>query len=244
MKQLSQPVIDLKSIRVACSECSLYQLCLPIGLADEDLEKLDTIIRRRPPIPRGGHLFQVGDPLRAVYAVRSGSVKTYLPIEDGGEQVLGLHLPGELLGLDAIDSERHTCSACTLEATSVCEIPFNHLEDIARQLPTLQGQLLRLMSKELSADQRLLVLLGRKSAEERLAAYLVSVSERYRQRGFSPNEFNLSMSRHDIGNYLGLAVETVSRLFTRFHDEGLLSVQRKHVRILDLERLKALAGTL
>lgn len=233
--------IDISGIRVACKNCSLFQLCLPVGISDTDLELLDNIIKRRRPVKRNEHLFQVGEPFQAIYAVRSGSIKTYAPTEDGHEQVTGFHLPGELLGLDAINTDNHPCAAKALETTSLCEIPFEQLEALGNRIPGLQHQLLKIMSKEILHDQSLLMLLGKKSAEERLAALLMSLSNRYRARGFSPTEFNLSMSRNDIGNYLGLAVETVSRLFTRFQEEGLLTVQRKHIQVRDPERLRQMA---
>lgn len=234
-------IIELSSARVACKDCGLFQLCLPVGISGADLELLDSIIKRRRPIKRGEHLFQVGDPFQAIYAVRSGSIKTYVPTEDGYEQVTGFHLPGELVGLDAIHADIHPCAAKALETTSLCEIPFERLEELSERIPTLRHQLLKIMSREILHEQSLLMLLGKKNAEERLASLLLSLSGRYQQRGFSATEFNLSMSRNDIGNYLGLVVETVSRLFTRFQDEGLLTVQRKHIRILDLNRLYAIA---
>lgn len=234
--------VKIDQIRVACKDCNLFQLCLPVGIDARELEELDSIIKRRRPVKRGEHLFRVGDPFQAIYAVRSGSIKTYTPTEDGHEQVTGFHLPGELLGLDAINLQHHPCAAKALETTSLCEIPFDRLEELSMRLPSLQHQLLKIMSKEILHDQSLLMLLGKKSAEERLAALLLSLSTRYQQRGFSPSDFYLSMSRNDIGNYLGLAVETVSRLFTRFQDEGLLSVQRKHVCIVDLPRMRAIAN--
>lgn len=238
----TQPT-KLDQIKVACKDCNLFQLCLPVGIDARELDELDSIIKRRRPVKRGEHLFRVGSPFQAIYAVRSGSIKTYTPTEDGHEQVTGFHLPGELLGLDAINLGHHPCAAKALETTSICEIPFDRLEELSTRLPSLQHQLLKIMSKEILHDQSLLMLLGKKSADERLAALLLSLSGRYQQRGFSPTDFYLSMSRNDIGNYLGLAVETVSRLFTRFQDEGLLSVQRKHVCITDLPRLRAIANT-
>jgi CRP/FNR family transcriptional regulator len=234
-------IIDLAAIRVACKDCGLFQLCLPVGIDGADLDLLDSIIKRRRPIKRGEHLFQVSEPFQAIYAVRSGSIKTYIPTEDGYEQVIGFHLPGELVGLDAIHTDIHPCAAKALETTSVCEIPFDRLEELSERIPSLRHQLLKIMSREILHEQSLLMLLGKKNAEERLASLLLSLSGRYQQRGFSATEFNLSMSRNDIGNYLGLVVETVSRLFTRFQDERLLTVQRKHIRILDLPRLHALA---
>ncbi|MFO7593888.1 MAG: fumarate/nitrate reduction transcriptional regulator Fnr [Pseudomonadota bacterium] len=239
---VSPSAIKIDQFKVACKDCNLFQLCLPVGIDAQELEELDNIIKRRRPVKRGEHLFRVGDPFQAIYAVRSGSIKTYTPTEDGHEQVTGFHLPGELLGLDAINLQHHPCAAKALETTSLCEIPFNRLEELSTRLPSLQHQLLKIMSKEILHDQSLLMLLGKKSAEERLAALLLSLSDRYRQRGFSPTDFYLSMSRNDIGNYLGLAVETVSRLFTRFQEEGLLNVQRKHVCITDFDRLSAIAN--
>lgn len=234
--------LDMAAVKVACANCNLHNLCLPLGIDIQDIKRLDDIINRKRPLARGEYLFQAGSPFHAIYAIRSGSVKTFTATEDGQEQVTGFHLPGELVGLDAISSDTHNCSARALETTSVCEIPYDQLEELSSHVPSLQRQLLRVMSKEILQDEHMMMLLGRKAADERLAAMLVSISNRFKQRGFSAHEFNLSMSRNDIGNYLGLAVETVSRLFTRFQEEGLLETERKHVRILDLERLSTLAG--
>ena len=240
----SEKVISLRDIKVACGECSLNEICLPVGVDADDLDRLDAIIDRKRPLARGDHLFRNGERFRALYAVRSGSLKTYATSADGQEQVMGFLLPGELVGLDAIADGYHPLSAKALETTSVCEIPFADLSSLSAQLPTLQHQMLRIMSKEIREDEHNMVILGQKSAEERLAAFLVSLSSRFRRRGFSPNQFNLSMSRGDIGNYLGLALETVSRLFTRFQNEKLLRVDRKHIELLDLERLRAYSGRL
>lgn len=235
-------VVSLKQIKVACQGCSLNEICLPVGIDRQEMDKLDAIINRKRPIPRGGHLFDIGDKFEAIYSVRSGSLKTYTTSEKGEEQVTGFHLPGELVGLDAIADNRHPVAAKALETTSVCEIPFNDLDTLSCNLPGLRHQLLRVMSREIREDEHNMVILGQKSAEERLAAFLVSLSNRYRRRGFSPYQFNLSMSRGDIGNYLGLALETVSRLFTRFQNDGLIRVERKHIELLDRERLCLVAG--
>lgn len=235
-------VIDLHQIKVACRSCTLHELCLPLGIEGAELERLDRIIRRRRPLERGEHLFRRGDPFRAIYAVRSGSVKTYTESEGGGEQVTGFHLPGELVGLDAIGEGMHPLSGRALERTSLCEIPYELLEPLTAEIPGLRRQLLRLMSREIADDESHLTLLGQKDAEGRIAAFLLSLSRRYAQRGFSPTEFRLPMSRTDIANYLGLAVETVSRIFTRFQNERLLSAERKRVRLLDVPRLEVLAG--
>jgi CRP/FNR family transcriptional regulator len=208
----------------------------------DDVERLDSIVKRARPLHRGDYLFRNGERFRSLYVVKTGSVKTYAPSEEGGEQVLGFHLPGELIGLDAIDKEVHACSATVLETSAICEVPFSRFEELSSTIPSLQHQMYRLLSKEIGQETEILLLLGKKSADERLAAFLLSMSKRLRKRGLSPTDFYLSMSRHEIGNYLGLAVETVSRLFTRFQDEGLLKVDRKHVELLDLEALEAIVA--
>jgi len=213
-----------------------------MGLAPDDVERLDDIVKRNRPLHRGDHLFRAGEHFKALYIVKTGSVKTFAPVEDGGEQVLGFHLPGEIIGLDAIQNEEHGCSAKVLETSAVCEVPFDRLEELSSAIPSLQRQMYKLLSKEIGQDTEMLLLLGKKSAEERLAAFLVSLSERFKRRGFSPKDFYLSMSRHEIGNYLGLAVETVSRLFTRFQEEGLLNVERKHIELIDLDSLRTIVA--
>jgi len=237
----SNTVISIANIKIACQNCSLASLCLPLGMNPADVEKLEAIVKRTRPLRRGDHLFETDAPFRSLFAVKTGSIKTYALGADGSEQVLGFHLPGELIGLDAIQSEQHRCSARVLETSTVCELPFHRLEELASHIPSLQHQLFRLLSKEISQDSDMAALLGRSTAEERLASFLLSLSERYHRRGFSAKEFILSMSRQEIGSYLGLALETVSRLFTRFQDDGILQVDRKHIAIKDMERLKALA---
>ncbi len=231
-------VISFDNIKVACRNCSLTSLCLPMSLTSEDMELLDSIVKRNRPLHRGDHLFRQGDKFHHIYVVKTGTVKSFDPGEDGSEQVLGFHLPGEMVGLDAIETGHHHCSAKILETTAVCEIPFTRLEELSSSIPSLQHQMYRLLSREIGHDEDMLTLLGKRNAEERLASFLLSLSGRFQRRGFSPSDFYLSMSRHEIGNYLGLAVETVSRLFTRFQDEGLLKVERKHVQLLDIARLK------
>ena len=233
-------LLDVASVRVACGDCSLSKLCVPMGLEAADMDRLDTLMKRPRPLRRGEHLFRAGDRFHSIYAVRSGSVKSYTPCHDGSEQVIGVHLPGELVGLDAIESEEHVCAARVLETTSVCVLPFDRIQEIACEVPSLQRQFLRLMSKELAHEEAMLMLLGKASAEERLATFLLSLAQRFKARGFSETEFNLSMSRHDIGNYLGLAVETVSRMFSKLQEDGVLSVHRKNIRIHEPARLRSM----
>ena len=213
-----------------------------MGLTPEDVERLDGIVKRNRPLHRGDYLFRNGERFRSLFVVKTGSVKTYAPSPEGGEQVLGFHLPGEIIGLDAVEKEAHACSARVLETSAICEVPFSMFEELSSSIPSLQHQMYRLLSKEISHDTEMLLLLGKKSAEERLAAFLLSMSKRLRKRGLSPTDFYLSMSRHEIGNYLGLAVETVSRLFTRFQEEGLLKVDRKHVQLRDLDMLESIVA--
>lgn len=234
-------VISLTSIQVACENCSLHQLCLPLELSHSDMDQLEHIIKRRRPLQRGEYLFQAGDTFSSIYAIRSGSLKTFTTTDDGQEQVTGFHLPSEMLGLDAIITDGHNCNARALETTSVCEIPFIRLQELSSKIPGLQRQMLRIMSREILEDQDLMIWLGKKTAEERLASFLLRISRRFTERNFSASEFNLSMSRTDIANYLGLAVETVSRLFSRFQADGLLTVDRKHVLIDDMEALQRIA---
>jgi CRP/FNR family transcriptional regulator, anaerobic regulatory protein len=213
-----------------------------MGLAPDDVERLDEIVRRTRPLHRGDFLFRDGDRFRSLYVVKTGSVKTFAPSPEGGEQVLGFHLPGEVIGLDAIDKDIHACSAKVLETSAICELPFTRLEELTATIPSLQHQMYRLLSKEIGHDTDMLLLLGKKNAEERLAAFLLSLSKRLHKRGLSATDFYLSMSRHEIGNYLGLAVETVSRLFTRFQDDGLMHVDRKHIQLHKVSALESLVG--
>ncbi len=233
-------IVRLPSIRVECRDCALFQLCLPIGIDQADLALLDRIIKRRRPVKRGEYLYRAGDAFESIYAVKSGSFKTFSFTEDGREQVTGLHLPGELFGMDAISSGKYCCAAAALERSSVCEIPFDRLEELGARVPGLMRQVVRIMSKDIQRDKRIMQI-TKSNAEARLAAFLLNLSERFRERGFAAQEYPLGMSRIDIGNYLGLADETVSRLFTRFQEAGLLEADRRRIRLIDISRLRAVA---
>ncbi len=236
-------VIDIASIKAACTNCSLRELCLPLGLGENDIAELDNLIRRRRMLKKGEALYRIGDPLKSLYAIRHGSLKTTGLMEDGRAQVAGFYLPGELLGIDAINTDRHPCSAEALETSEVCEIPYSDLEQLAQSVPGLQHQLFRVMSREIVRDEEMLMMLGRMTAEERLASCLLSFSRRLQRLGSSGTEIKLTMSRQDLGDYLGLALETVSRVFSRFDEEGIINVQGRHVHLRDLERLRAAAGS-
>lgn len=221
------------SHNVSCNDCSLSPVCLPLAVEPTQLNQLDEIIHRGRPLKRGEHLFRSGDTFQSVYAVRSGALKTYAISSDGEEQVTGFYLPGEVLGMDGISTARHMSSAKALESASVCEIPFNQLEVLSQQIPSLQHHFFSLMSNEIRADRELHMLLGKKNADDRLASLLLSLSARNHRRGLSEDAFRLPMSRYDIANYLGLAVETVSRIFTRFQQQQLLRVEGREVEILN-----------
>ena len=221
----------------SCSVCSLSKLCLPLGLAREELERMDGIVSRSPVIHEGEHLFRVGDAFKSVYAVRSGSYKSYAVDSEGREHVLGFHLPGEVMGLDAIYSGRHMSNAVALDTSTVCELPYSELSRLAGEVGGLRLQMFRLMSKDI-ADTAALA--GDFSAEERIAAFLMDLSRRFHERGFSATEFNLSMSRRDIANYLRLTPETISRVFARFEKSRLIVAQRREIRLLDLAKLQTL----
>ena len=230
----------LELVKTACSNCNLRELCLPLGLSALELTRLDELVSARKRLKRGEHLYQSGQPFSAIYAIRSGFFKTDVLAADGRDQVTGLQMTGELLGLDGISSEAHTCNAVALEDSEICTIPFTHLEGLSREIHTLQHHFHKVMSREIVRDHGVMMLLGMMRAEERLAAFLLNLSQRFTARGYSPAEFNLRMTREEIGSYLGLKLETVSRAFSRFHEDGLITVQQKHIRILSTEGLKKL----
>ncbi len=227
---------------IHCQDCSISQLCIPFALSESELNQLDQIIERKKPIQKGQALFQAGDTLRSLYAIRSGTIKSYTITEQGDEQITAFHLAGDLVGFDAINHMTHPSFAQALETSMVCEIPFEILDDLSGKMPKLRQQIMRLMSNEIKGDQDMILLLSKKNAEERLAAFLYGLSSRFADRGFSAKEFRLNMTRGDIGNYLGLTVETISRLLGRFQKSGMLNVKGKYISILDHEALKKLAG--
>jgi len=235
--------IKLRALPEAhCKDCTLSGMCLPLALEADELETLDSIVKRGRPLKKGEMLFRQGDPFNSLYALRSGAVKTYNLSDGGEEQITGFHLASELIGLSGMDSQVYPLSAVALETTSVCEIPFERLDDLTATMPQLRKQLMRLMSREIRDDQQMMLLLSRKTADERIATLLINLSARFRARGYSAKSFRLAMSRNEIGNYLGLAVETVSRVFTRFQQQGLIAADGRQVEILDHTQLCALAG--
>jgi len=235
-------VISILALKAHCSTCSLRELCLPVGLDANDMKLVDATVRRRTRLRKGETLYRAGQPFSALYAIRLGTLKTTVLSEDGRNQVAGYHLQGDLVGLDGLGTERHGCEAVALEDSEVCAIPFGELEELARSVPALQRNLHQLLAREISRDHGVMLVLGSMRAEERLASFLLNLSRRYHRRGYSSTEFVLRMTREEIGSYLGLKLETVSRLFSRFQDEGLLEVDGRTVKILDLDALRKLVG--
>jgi CRP/FNR family transcriptional regulator len=235
--------MNLASLRVACSNCNLRELCLPVGLSDDDMNRVEQIVATRRKLRRGETLFRSGDRFESLYAVRLGFLKSTLTSSDGHEQVTGFHMAGELVGLDGISADSHTCDATALEDTEVCVIPYERVEEISASLPVLQNHLRKVMSREIVREHSVMLLLGSMRAEERLAAFLLNLSQRFEARGYSRSEFVLRMTRAEIGSFLGLKLETVSRCLSRFAQEHLIDVDQKHVRILDVQRLRAVMGS-
>ncbi len=224
-------------LKTLCSNCHLKDLCLPCGLDGSDVERLDGLKFGRKRIKAGEELYRGGEKFQFIYAVRSGTFKSSLMLADGREQVSGFHMAGELMGLDGVANGRHASASTALEDAEVCAIPYTHLTELASDSTDMQMLMARLMSREIVREHSLMMLLGSMNAEERLAAFLLNISQRMKARGYSANEFHLRMSRAEIGSYLGMKLETVSRTFSAFQQQRLLEVDKRHIRIIDLDGL-------
>lgn len=235
--------MDLNTIKVACSSCNLRELCLPMGLNATELDKLDTVVSTRKRIKRGTALFNAGDKFTSLYAVRSGFFKTCVTTADGRDQVTGFQMTGEIIGLDGIVSDHHSCDAIALEDAEVCVMPFDQVEQLSREFTTLQHHVHKIMSREIVRDHSVMLLLGSMRAEERLAAFLLNLVQRLHARGFSQSELVLRMTREEIGSYLGMKLETVSRTFSKFVDEGIIEVKQRYVHIKDTQALRQIVST-
>ncbi len=230
--------------RSDCMTCSFRELCLPVGLADEEIKYLGNLINHKFKVRRGEYLSHAGSDFKALYAVKNGFFKTSVLKANGHQQVTGFYMTGELLGLDAISPEKHTCDTIALVDSEVCEVPFKKLEEIGQNIPSLMSQFHKIMSREIVQDRSVMMLLGSMRAEERLAAFLLNLSARFARRGYSPTSFILRATREDIGSYLGLKLETVSRAFSKLQEEGLITVNIKHVTLHDVDKLNFRVGNL
>jgi CRP/FNR family transcriptional regulator len=234
---------DAHAMKVACSNCSLRELCMPMGLNAEELARIDEMVSARRRVRRGTALFRNGEPFHSLYAIRSGFFKTCVTSDDGRDQVTGFQMAGEIMGLDGIVNERHACNAIALEDAEVCVMPFERIGQLSRQVDALQHHVHRIMSREIVREHGVMLLLGSMRAEERLAAFLLNLVQRLHARGFSRSELVLRMTREEIGSYLGLKLETVSRTFSRFAEDGILEVRQRHLRILDADALRAIVNS-
>jgi len=240
---MNSPKTNVKhKVRPACESCGVRALCLPVSLDGKALSLMDGLIKTRAPLKKGEYLFRTGDKFKSLYAIQYGSMKSYGLTVDGKEQVTGFHLTGEVLGMDAIDEDEHHCNAVALEETEICELPFTALENLQSETPGLQHDLNRIMSREIRRDHHMLLMLGSTTVEQRIGRFLINLYERMQKRGAADNTLNLSMTRQDIGNYLGMAFETVSRQLAHMQDEGILEIKNRTIHILDIQRLEIIAG--
>ncbi len=245
MAHVHEPIsiqVNSQTMKVACSNCNLRELCMPLGLDKKELERIDEVVATRRKVKRGGILFRNGERFTSLYAIRTGFFKTCVATEDGRDQVTGFQMAGEIVGLDGIVNDQHTCDAVALEDAEVCVMPFDQIEEISREVTALQSHVHKIMSREIVREHGVMLLLGSMRAEERLAAFILNLVQRLHVRGFSQTELVLRMTREEIGSYLGLKLETVSRTFSKFVEEGIVEVKQRHVRILDAGALKRIVN--
>ena len=234
--------MNKESIKVACSNCNLRELCMPMGLSEQERRRVDELVAVRRTVKRGVSLFHNGEKFTSLYAIRTGFFKTTVNTEDGRDQVTGFQMAGEIIGLDGIVNELHTCDAIALEDAEVCVLPFDRIEEISREINSLQRHVHKIMSREIVREHGVMLLLGSMRAEERLAAFLLNLVQRLQARGFSKSELILRMTREEIGSYLGMKLETVSRTFSKFADDGMVEVKQRHIHICDADALKRIVN--
>ena len=228
--------------KTQCTHCSLKEICMPVGFQEEDFNHIGAVLKQNRRVKKGEFLFHAGETFSSLYAVRTGFFKTTVSTQDGRDQVTGFFMSGELVGTDGICLGKYACDAVALEDSEVCELPFDQVDELNGKIPNLYLHFLRLMSREIVRNQTVMLLLGNMRAEERLAMFLLNLSDRLYVRGFAANDFILRMSREEIGSYLGLKLETVSRTLSKFKQDGLIDVEHKHIRILLPRDLQALVS--
>ena len=231
-----------QTIKVACSSCNMRELCMPVGLSNDELDRIDDLVTMRRKVKRGEVLFHSGEKFTNLFAIRTGFFKTCIASEDGRYQVTGFQMAGEIVGLDGIVNDTHTCDAVALEDAEVCIMPFDRIEEISREVNSLQRHVHKIMSREIVREHGVILFLGSMRAEERLAAFLLNLVQRLHARGFSQSELLLRMSREEIGSYLGMKIETVSRTFSKFVEDGIVEVKQRNIRILKTDALKEIVN--
>lgn len=235
------PPMKLTQNAISCNDCSLNKICLPHGLSDPEIKQLESIIDKTTKLKKKDIVFKANDEITGVYAVKSGSIKTSISNADGQEQVLEFHLPGDMLGFDAFNEGKHICDAVVLEDTFICKIPIDAFDGLCNRLPNLRKEMRHQVGKEIEHNQRLLLALGQQQTDERFASFLLQMSNHFQTRGFSSKEFTLPMPRQDLSNYLGMAVETLSRIISRMTENGLIRIDHRMVYIVDNDKLQCLA---
>jgi CRP/FNR family transcriptional regulator len=240
VSESSPTAFNFAHLRLACSNCNLRELCLPMGLSSDELAKVEQLVATQRKVRRGEALFRAGDRFQSLYALRLGFLKSTVMSSDGREQVTGFHMAGELVGLDGIGAQIHHCDTVALEDSDVCVIPYERLDEVSAAVPVLQSHFHKVMSREIVREHGVMLLLGSMLAEERLATFLLNLSQRFEARGYSRSEFVLRMTRAEIGSFLGLKLETVSRTLSRFAQDGLIEVNQKHLRIVDQDGLRSI----
>ena len=220
-----------KQAQVACSQCSLVELCLPKGLTAEELEVFEQAISRKKPLEKSEYLYRAGEEMTSLYTVKTGGFKANIDSLDGQENIVGFFLPGELMGLDGIASGQYQCDMIALGDAHVCQLSYRDFERVSEKFPVLRQEILSVSSNNMTTAQKMLMFIGKRPVEERLAMFLISISQRFKARGLSESRFQLPMSRHDIANYLGMAPETISRQFKKLQDQDLVSIQNRNLTI-------------
>ena len=231
-----------EAVKIACTNCNMRELCMPLGLSNAELTRIDELIGARRKIKRGVTLFHNGERFTNLYAIRTGFFKTCITSEDGRDQVTGFQMAGEIIGLDGIVNDMHTCDAVALEDGEICAMPFAQIENLSREVNALQHHVHKIMSREIVREHGVMLLLGSMRAEERLAAFLLNLAQRLHARGFSQSELVLRMTREEIGSFLGLKLETISRTFSRFVEDDIVEVRQRHVRILNTDALQEIVN--
>jgi CRP/FNR family transcriptional regulator len=242
VRHAPQPVSHLPKSATACSTCALRSLCMPGDMRGEDAADIDGMVTSRRRVKRGEHVYRAGDPFVALYAVRTGFFKSYVESEDGRTQITSFQMPGEISGLDGIETDHHTVNLVALEDGDICVITYSQLESISARVSGFMRHIHRVMSREIVREQTQMMLLGTMRAEARVAAFILSLAERFAARGYSASEFNLRMTREEIGSFLGLKLETISRIFSRFQEAGLVQVQGRAIKLIDHASLREMAG--
>ncbi len=235
-------MFEINSTQVTCPNCKLSELCLPYGLQKSEVAELASIVKNKRPLQADELLYWQGSACKSLYAIKSGSFRSFITDADGMEQTIGFYLPGELMGLDSLQHGRFTCSTIALETASVCELPLTNLNELCIQIPSLQTQMMRILGKEIASDHDKIILLGHRSAKERMATFLLMLSHRYTALGFSSTQFNLTMSRHHIANFLGLTIETVSRQLAYLSQQGVITVKQRGIQINNLGLLNTIVN--